>query len=236
MAWAAMAYEKSIMADPAKFKGFLANPTLERIANDPVLNYINGLITHYRSNVGQKAQTFGFQIDLLRKDYIQGLREMYPDRNFYPDANSTMRLTYGKVMPYKPKDGVIYDYFTTIDGIMEKYVPGDPDYDVPTKLRELYNTGDFGRYLDKDGKLHTCFLTTNDITGGNSGSPVINAKGELIGCAFDGNWESMCGDIHVVPELNRTIVVDIRYVLFVIDKYANAQSIMNELRIVEETR
>ena len=157
---------------------------------------------------------------------------MYSDQNFYPDANSTMRLTYGKVRSYEPKDGVLYNYYTTLAGVMEKEDPNDEEFIVPGKLKELWQKGDYGQYAE-DGEMRVNFLTTNDITGGNSGSPVINANGELVGVAFDGNWEAMAGDIHVFPQFNRTICVDARYVLFVIEKYAGAKNLIEELKIVK---
>lgn len=143
-----------------------------------------------------------------------------------------MRLTYGSVLPYSPKDAVTYRYYTTLDGVMEKEDPGNYEFKVPAKLKELYEAKDFGRYAMKDGKLPTCFLTNNDITGGNSGSPVLNAKGELIGLAFDGNWEAMSGDVMFEPDLQRCICVDIRYVLFLMDKLGGAGHLLDEMNIV----
>jgi hypothetical protein len=165
--------------------------------------------------------------------FVKGMIEMEADKTFYPDANSTMRLTYGTVGDYVPRDGVKYNYFTTLNGYIEKEIAGDPEFDVPSKLKELHQVKDYGRYADNDGSLHTCFLTNNDITGGNSGSPVINANGELIGLAFDGNWEAMSGDFAFEPELQKCINVDIRFVLWTIDKMAGAQNLIDELTIVE---
>jgi hypothetical protein len=163
--------------------------------------------------------------------FIAGLREMKPDKKFYPDANSTMRLTYGQVRDYYPADAVHYDYRTTLKGVMEKEDTGNYEFLVPKRLRELYETQDYGPY-GENGTMYVCFTTTHDITGGNSGSPVLNGKGELIGLAFDGNWEAMSGDIAFEPELQRTINVDIRYVLFVIDKFAGAKNLINEMTIL----
>jgi Peptidase S46 len=167
-----------------------------------------------------------------RRLFVAGLNEMNKDKNLYPDANSTMRLTYGKVGDYNPRDGVHYNYFTTLKGYAEKGKIGDADFDYPQKLIDLFNAKNFGRYADKDGTLHTCFTTNNDITGGNSGSPVMNANGELIGIAFDGNWEAMSGNIAYEADLQKCINVDIRFVLWVIDTYAGAKNLVDEMTII----
>ena len=166
-----------------------------------------------------------------QKQYIAGLLEMKAGQAIYPDANSTMRLTYGKVLSYSPKDGVTYDYVTTLDGVMQKEDPKNWEFVVPVKLKELYKAKDFGQYALKDGRMPVAFLTNNDITGGNSGSPVMNRKGELIGTAFDGNWESMSSDIIFEPSLQRCINVDIRYTLFIMDKFGGAGYLLNEMKI-----
>lgn len=171
--------------------------------------------------------------DAERK-YEAGLLEMNAEKgiNLYPDANFTMRLTYGTIAGYEPADAVTYDHYTTTKGILEKEKPGDFEFDVPAKLKEAIVKRDFASYVDtKTGELHVGFLSSNDITGGNSGSPIFNGKGELIGLAFDGNWEAMSGDIVFEPDLQRTINVDIRYVLFVMDKVGNAQRLIKELSI-----
>jgi hypothetical protein len=166
-----------------------------------------------------------------QKHYIAGMLDMKAGQAMYPDANFTMRLTYGKVLNYSPKDGVIYDYITTLDGVMQKEDPKNWEFVVPAKLKELYKAKDFGPYALKDGRMPVAFLTNNDITGGNSGSPVLNGKGELIGTAFDGNWESMSGDIIFEPSLQRCINVDIRYTLFIMDKFGGAGYLINEMKI-----
>jgi hypothetical protein len=168
-----------------------------------------------------------------QKQYIAGMLEMKAGQAIYPDANSTMRLTYGKVLNYSPKDGVIFDFVTTLDGVMQKEDPKNYEFTVPAKLKELYKAKDFGQYALKDGRMPVAFLTNNDITGGNSGSPVMNKKGELIGTAFDGNWESMSSDIIFEPSLQRCINVDIRYTLFIMDKFGGAGYLLNEMKIVK---
>jgi hypothetical protein len=151
----------------------------------------------------------------------------------YPDANFTLRLTYGNVKPYNPRDGVRYNYFTTAKGILEKEDPNNREFVVPAQLKELIVKGDFGRYALPNGDLPICFLSTNDITGGNSGSPVMNAEGELIGAAFDGNWESLSGDINFDKNLQRCINVDIRYILFILEKLGNCGHLIDEMSIVD---
>ncbi|MBR2866888.1 MAG: S46 family peptidase [Alistipes sp.] len=164
--------------------------------------------------------------------YIKGLMTMQPDKAWASDANFTIRLTYGNVLPYSPADGIIYNHYTTIDGVIAKEDPTNPvEFTVPARLKELYEAKDYGRYADKNGDLPVAFLVNCDITGGNSGSPIMDKKGRLIGLAFDGNWEAMSGDVAFEPELQRTIAVDIRYVLFVIEKYAGAKWLIDELTI-----
>jgi hypothetical protein len=158
---------------------------------------------------------------------------MTPEKTLYPDANSTMRLTYGTIQDYDPKDAVTYKYYTTLQGVVDKYKPGDYEFDLPQRLIDLNNKKEYGRYASPKGYMPVCFLTTNDITGGNSGSPVMNANGELIGLAFDGNWEAMSGDVAYEPALQRTIAVDIRYVLWIMDVYAGAGHLVDEMTIVQ---
>jgi len=224
-------FEKSIFTSEDKVNAFLDNPSAKKLAKDPAFilagNVLGSLMAaggQYR--VAQSSLNHGKRL------FIAGLREMNPDKVFYPDANSTMRLSYGSVLDYYPADAVHYDYITHLSGIMEKEDSDNDEFIVPAKLKELYEKKDYGRY-GKDGKLIVGFLTTNDITGGNSGSPVINGNGELIGLAFDGNWEAMSGDIAFEPELQRTICVDSQYILFIIDKFAGAQNLIDELTIIQ---
>ena len=230
-AYADYVFDKSIFASKERVDAFLDKPKAKKIEKDPAVQLINAFIETFPQirkvmGVAYSKQTNGERL------YIAGLREMNPDKKYYPDANFTMRLTYGQVLDYFPADAVHYDYYTTLKGVMEKEDPSNWEFVVPDKLKELYAAGDYGRY-GKDGEMRVGFITNNDITGGNSGSPVMNGKGELIGLAFDGNWEAMSGDIAFEPDLQRTICVDIRYVLFIIDKYAGATNIIDELEIVK---
>ncbi|HKR04887.1 MAG TPA: S46 family peptidase, partial [Bacteroidia bacterium] len=188
------------------------------------------ILDYYKTTLSPQLKTIDQKLSKLNRAHIKGMREMYPGKKFAPDANSTMRLSYGTVKDYDPMDAVHYDYFTTLEGIMEKMDDKYKDYNVPKKLAELYNKKDYGHYAE-NGEMKVCFLTNNDITGGSSGSGVLNDKGELIGLAFDGNWEAMCGDIVFDPNYKRTIVVDIRYVLFIVDKFAGATNLINEMKI-----
>ena len=194
------------------------------------------MITHLVTNLAPYRATMQ-TISENNHLFVKGLREFYaatqPEKDLYPDANSSLRMSYGSVQDYQPADAIHYDYICTANGILEKYVPGDYEFDVPQRLLDLIEARDFGQYADENGELVVCFLSTNDITGGNSGSPIMNGKGELIGLAFDGNWEAMSGDINFEPKLQRTINVDARYVLFVIDKFAGATNLIEELTIVK---
>jgi hypothetical protein len=224
-------FEESIFTDQARMTKFLDKPKTKTLQNDPayaVYNEMRGVMMMY----GGQYSTAQAKVDKNMGLFIDGLRKMNPDKKYYPDANSSMRFTYGSVQDYYPADAVHYDYITHLYGVMEKEDPENPEFVVPERLKELYEAKDYGDY-GVDGKLIVCFLSTNDITGGNSGSPVMNGNGELIGIAFDGNWEAMSGDIAFEPELQRTINVDIRYVLFIIDKFAGAQNLIDELTIVK---
>jgi hypothetical protein len=224
-------YSKSFLVSPDKLNEFLNKPSLKVMEKDLGFMTMRSILQTYRM-VYEKTLTAQEEVDKGNRLFVKGLMEMYPDNKFYPNANSTMRMSYGQVLDYYPMDAVHYDYITTIKGIIEKEDPKNDEFVVPSKLKELYNKKDFGKYGMNDNMV-VCFLTNNDITGGNSGSPVINGEGQLIGIAFDGNWEAMSGDIAYEPNLQRTICVDIRYVLFCIDKLAGAQNLINEMKIVE---
>jgi hypothetical protein len=224
-------FAKSIFADETKLNAFLDNPSKKILDKDPGFQAALSINQKF-SELQQQLAPMATSVAEGSKKYIAGLMEMYPDKIFYPDANFTMRLTYGNVSDYYPRDAVEYNYETTLRGVMEKEDPNNYEFIVPSRLKELYNKKDYGRY-GENGEMVVCFTTDNDITGGNSGSPVLNGRGELLGLAFDGNWEAMSGDIIFEPELQRCINVDIRYVLFIIDKYAGATNLIQEMKIVE---
>ncbi|MBW8049419.1 MAG: S46 family peptidase [Cytophagales bacterium] len=230
--FADVVFSKSMLTSAEKVNNFFEKPSLKLLNKDLGFQTMQSILLSYRNVILPNSQKDRDKLREAQRQYIAGLREMYADKNFYPDANFTMRLTYGKVIKYDPKDAVHYDYATTIEGIIEKRDPYDPEFFVPDKLLELYNEKDYGNYAN-NGTLNICFITDNDITGGNSGSPVINGDGELIGIAFDNNWEGMTGDLAYDPNMKRCINVDIRYVLFLIDKFAGAGYLVEEMTVVE---
>ena len=225
-------YDNSIFSNDKNFNAFINNPTVKAIENDLAVQYSSSK-NELSKKLNEKYDAVSGNIDLLHKTYVRGLCEMYAPTPKAPDANFTIRLTYGNVKSYDPKDGIHYKYYTTLKGVMEKEDPSNPEFVVPAKLKELYATKNFGRYALPNGEMPTCFLTTNDITGGNSGSPVLNGNGELIGAAFDGNWESLSGDINFDNNLQRCIAVDIRYVLFIVEKLGGCKNLIDEMTIVE---
>ena len=223
-------YNKSTLLTAEKAEKFLNKASAKKLEKDPFFELLAGAINYYFADLASTQSSVSSTQNEYHRLYIQGLREWQSDKKFYPDANSTLRVTYGKVEPYIPRDAIGYKYYTTYQGILEKYNPQDPEFDVPSRQLELLKAKKFGRYADND-TLRIDFLTTTDITGGNSGSPVMDGNGHLVGLAFDGDWESMIGDLVIDPKLNRTIAVDIRYVLWVIDIYAGADNIMKELKV-----
>jgi hypothetical protein len=224
-------FETSSFTSQQKVEQLLSNPSAKSIEKDLAYQTAKAMNNYFVEQVRPKLIEANELLDHGNRVFIAGLREMNPENDFFPDANSTMRLTYGQVLDYYPADAVHYKYYTTLSGVMEKEDPSNWEFVVPEKLKELYKNKDYGRY-GEGNELKVCFLTNHDITGGNSGSPVLNAKGELIGLAFDGNWEAMSGDIAYEPEVQRTINVDIRYVLFIIDKFAGAKRLIDEMDIV----
>ena len=228
------AFDQSIFASADKLRSFLANPSTEVIDQDPLYQLSSALLDKYRERTPE-IELLDDKFQSAYRKYIAGTLEANPNGKYYPDANSTLRLTYGTIraLPKDPSNDAKINNYTTLKGTIAKYQPGDEEFDLPKRLIDLYEAKDYGRYADKAGYMPVNFLSDQDITGGNSGSPVLNGNGELIGLAFDGNIEAMAGDVIFDPVLQRTISVDIRYVLFVIDKFADAQHIMNELKIVE---
>lgn len=224
-------YENSILANETNLKKFLKKPTLKKFEKDPAMLLRTAVFESYRELSAKNAE-FAQVMNPLHKTYLKGLMEKANGAPVYPDANFTMRLTYGNVKSYQPKDGVTFNYYTTLKGVMEKEDPNNSEFIVPARLKELYEAKDYGRYAMANGEMPVAFLTTNDITGGNSGSGILNADGELIGLAFDGNWESLSGDINFDDNLQRCINVDIRYVLFVIEKLGNCKRLIDEMTIV----
>jgi hypothetical protein len=211
-------------------EAFFKNPRLALLKNDIAYKHVLAFRTHYNDQFKAKIDEFNETKNALGRAYIKGLMEMHPDRKFYPDANSSIRLTYGSVKGYMK-----YPYITDLDEAVAKHnkFKDNVEFDMPQALIDLNKAKDYGRYGIKGGKQPVCFLTDNDITGGNSGSPVIDGEGRIIGLAFDGNWEAMSGNIHFDPANKRTINVDIRYVLFLIDKLGKASNIVSEMTIVE---
>lgn len=219
---------QSIFASRKKLAAFAANPSAETLTSDPIYKMIKDIDELSEKLKGTKH--FKMAVQPLEKTYVRGLEEMY-NNSKAPDANFTLRMTYGHVKAMKPRDGVLYDWRTTLKGMFEKEDSTNIDYIVHPRMRQLYEARDFGRYAREDGQLPTCFISNNDITGGNSGSPVMNAKGELIGLAFDGNIEALSSDLKFDPELQRCINVDIRYVLWILDKFGESKYLFNEMEI-----
>jgi len=224
-------YDNSILSNQKNFDKFIKKPSIKKMEEDPAMLLRNAVFDTYLK-LADAEGIYDAAINPLHKTYLKGILEMADGTPVAPDANFTMRLTYGNVKQYRPRDGVIYDYYTTLKGIMEKEDPTNSEFIVPARLKELYQAKDYGQYAMPNGEMPVAFLTTNDITGGNSGSGVLNSRGQLIGLAFDGNWESLSGDITFDNELQRCINVDIRYVLFIIDKFGGCTRLIDEMTIV----
>ena len=233
-------FAKSILTSEEKVNKLLDEfkvSKAKKLAKDPAVVAVNSMMDFYVENVMPKSRECNNRINNLRRVYMEGqmkmIPEVFPERNLYPDANFTLRVTYGKVGGFKPKDAVTYRHYTTLDGIMEKEDPNIYDYVVTDRLRELYEAKDFGRYADKDGSMHVAFIAGNHTTGGNSGSPILNAEGQLLGLNFDRTWEGTMSDLVYDPSICKNISVDIRYVLFLIDKYAGCTRLIDEMTIAE---
>jgi len=225
-------YSKSIFTSKEKLEKFLKKPNAASLQKDLLFVISTSYVDIINVTLKDRLIEANTKLNRANRLFMSAQLEMSKSA-FAPDANGTMRLTYGTVKPYNARDAVFYSDFTTARGVLEKFKPGDFEFDAPNKLIELIKNKDYGQYADKDGELHTAFLTDNDITGGNSGSPVMNAKGELIGTAFDGNWEAISSDFAFLPNVQRTISVDIRYVLFIVDKLGGASNIISELTLVK---
>ncbi|UAB76249.1 S46 family peptidase [Mesoflavibacter sp. SCSIO 43206] len=228
-------YDKTALTDldeALKLLDGKPKDVLKKLNKDAAYKYAKPFIDEFYSTINPEFETKNAPITALEKQYMKALMEALPDARYFPDANSTMRVTYGKVKGYSPKDAVYYMPVSYLDGVIEKYVPGDYEFDVPQKLLDLYEAKDFGQYADANGKVPVCFLGTNHTTGGNSGSPAIDANGNLIGLNFDRVWEGTMSDINYDPEICRNIMVDARYVLFIIDKFAGAKHLIEEMKLV----
>jgi len=235
--YADFVFKKSFMTSEKKVDKFLdkyKSKKFRKIEKDPAYELISSFREYYYNNLQKKYILLNAQIDSMQRIYMKAQMEMQPNKRFYPDANSTLRVHYGNIKDYYPRDAVHYKYFSTLSGIMEKEDPEIYDYVVEDKLKELYNSKNYGKYGDSDGTMHVCFTATNHTTGGNSGSPVMNAEGQLIGINFDRNWEGTMSDLMYDPDQCRNISLDIRYCLFIVDKFAGASHLVDEMTIVKD--
>jgi len=230
-------YTSSVMTKSDNIKSILAGDSksvINIIKNDNLFRLYSDINETYMNKIGNKISGIQLNINKLQRQYMEAQLTVFSDKVFYPDANSTLRVAYGNVKGYQPRDGMNYDFYTYMDGVMEKYKPGDYEFDLPKKLIDLYNAKDFGQYATKDGRQPVCFIASNHTTGGNSGSPALDANGYLVGLNFDRVWEGTMSDINYDPNICRNIMVDIRYVLFIIDKFAGASNLIEEMKIVRK--
>lgn len=224
----------SIFASKERFDAFEAAYSEKALTEDPLFILIKDLDDAYvKASTEASVKEANEKLQRANRLFVDGVRKMQPNKKFYPNANSTMRLTYGNVLAYEPRDAVKYDFYTTLDGVMQKEDESNPEFMVDPRIKDAWKKKDFGQYGTADGKLVVNFLSNNDITGGNSGSPVINGNGELIGTAFDGNWEAMSGDIYFEPNIQRTISLDVRYTLWLVDKVYGANNLVKEMKLVK---
>lgn len=235
-AWAKQVYDNTMILNDAKWNDFVSKQDANTLQNDPAFAFASAFNKNYNTKYAPLYTAFNNKNMELGRAYLKGIMEMNPAavKKMYPDANSSMRVSYGNVKSYRPRDGVFYDYVCTSQGLLEKYKPGDYEFDLPTKQIELLKKKDFGQYIDKKyNELIVTFITNNDITGGSSGSPVIDANGNLIGLAFDGNYEALSHKLAVDKDLNRCICLDVRYLLWCIDKLGGAKNLIDEMKIVK---
>lgn len=232
-------FSNSVLTNPERWKALAAGDAKsfgEALHNDAILTFWRGVAQRYQEQVSPQLQTLQSTINLLQRQYMAAQMTVFPEKRFFPDANGTLRMTYGKVNGYSPRDAVLYEHQTDLDGVMEKYVPGDYEFDVPQRLIDLWKTKDYGPYATRDGSMPVAFLGTNHTTGGNSGSPALDGNGNLIGLNFDRVWEGTMSDLNYDPAICRNIMVDIRYVLFIIDKYGGAKHLIDEMKLVKGKR
>jgi hypothetical protein len=232
--YVAKARKKSIFSSAANFNKFATKPSIKKLQKDPLYILIKSISDkHAEANNEKMHKDAKEKLSVANRLFVEGYRKMEPTKMFYPNANSTLRLTYGQVLPYSPNSTTTFDYYTTIEGVFEKEDPTNPEFHVSEDLRKLFEAKDYGKYANEKGEMSVNFISNNDITGGNSGSPVLNADGHLIGTAFDGNWEAMSGDIYFERDIQRTISCDIRYVLFIIEKLGGAKNLIEEMEILK---